>query len=120
MLQIESEDRLPASECVNDMGLFDGYAIDTRGATLTQQTVLQDEISDDDGSTAIILGALWGSPEHTSGFLEPSTAQALSAPGCSGLASCIARSNRKEGGMDGCCAEIDGLCLFTCALEYCM
>jgi hypothetical protein len=71
MLQIESEDRLPASECVNDMGLFDGYAIDTRGATLTQQTVLQDEISDDDGSPAIILGALWGSPEHTSGFLEP-------------------------------------------------
>jgi hypothetical protein len=123
MLQIESEDRLPASEYVkkgHDMGLFDGYAIDTRGATLTQQTVLQDEISDDDGSPAIILGALWGSPEHTSGFLEPPTAQALSAPGCQDSpAVSHAATGRKGGWMDAAQRHM-AYVFFTCAPEHCM
>jgi len=42
----------------HNLGPFDGYTFDSRSATSTQQAALQSEISDDDGSTTIIFGAL--------------------------------------------------------------
>jgi hypothetical protein len=112
MLQIESGDRLPASECLkkgHDLGLF---AIDTSGATLTQQTVLQDEIGDGDGSTAIILGALWGSPEHTSGWLYLQSSYTEPAES-------HAATGRKGGWMDAAQRQM-AYVFFTCAPEHCM
>ena len=59
MLRINPDEKLPAGECLrkgSDLGLFDDRAFDTVKATPTQQTDQQHLISDDDGSTTIILG----------------------------------------------------------------
>ena len=63
MLRIEPEKRLSAGEFLrkaHDVGLFDGCTSDTQDPTPPQQTVLQDEIDDDQASTTIMSGALSG------------------------------------------------------------
>jgi len=69
MLRMKSEDRLSAGACLTkgcDLGLSDGHSLDSGSATSTRQTTLQGEISDDDGSTTILLGALWEAKEESS------------------------------------------------------
>jgi len=101
MLRIKPEERLSADACLMkgcDLGLFDGHPLDSGIATPTRQTALQGEFSDDDGSTTILLGALWdtkeessnqdgnsrtgrGTPDHISGVLESRNLRAPSSPG---------------------------------------
>ena len=64
MLRMKPEERLSAGAYLMkgyDLKLFDGHSLDSGSATPTQQTALQGEISDNDGSTTILLGALWES-----------------------------------------------------------
>lgn len=94
------EERLSAGACFTkgcDLGLFDGHSLDSGSVTPTRQTALQGGISDDDGSTTILLGALWDTkessyhdgnsrtgrctPEHTSGVLESRKRQRSPAVG---------------------------------------
>lgn len=89
MLRMRPEERLSAGACFTkgcDLGLFDGHSLDSGSVTPRRQTALQGGISNDDGSTTILLGALWDTkessyhdgnsrtgrrtPEHTSGVLE--------------------------------------------------
>ncbi len=68
MLRINPEERLSADACLIkgfDLGLFDGHPLDSGSATLTRQTTLQGEVSDDDSSTTILLGALWDTKEES-------------------------------------------------------
>ena len=100
MLRMRPEERLSAGACLtkgSNLGLFNGYSLNSGSATPTRQTALQGEISDDDGSTTILLGALWDTeeessnhdgnsrkgcctPDHTSGVLESRNLQALGSP----------------------------------------
>lgn len=60
MLRMTPEERLSASACWTkgcDLGLFDGQSLNSGSAT-PRQTTAQGDISDDDGSTTILLGAL--------------------------------------------------------------
>lgn len=69
MLRMRPEERLSAGACLTkgcDLGLFDGHSVDSGSATTTRQTALQGETSDDDGSTTILLGALWDTEEKSS------------------------------------------------------
>lgn len=70
MLRIDPEERDSAVECLKkgyDLGLFyDDRTFDTGSATPTERTAQEGEISDDDGSTTIILGNLWGTGELSS------------------------------------------------------
>lgn len=62
MLQIAPEEQLSASACLKkgcDLQLFNSHSLNSESATPTQQTVAQGENSDDNGSTIILLGALW-------------------------------------------------------------
>ena len=62
ILRIRPEERLSASACLTkgcDLQLFDGHSLDSGSTTLIRQTAAQGEMSDDDGSTTILLGALW-------------------------------------------------------------
>ena len=89
MLRLGPEERLSADACLAkgyELGLFHGHSHDSGTATPTQRTVLQGGTSDDDGSTTILLGALWDTeegskhsannrtgcrnPDHTSGVLD--------------------------------------------------
>lgn len=98
MLRFNPEERLSAGACLKkgyDLALFKDHPLDSGSATSTRQTALQGEISDDDDSTTIVLGALWAteaisdhnnngrigccSPGHASMLLKPCTTQALSA-----------------------------------------
>lgn len=70
MLRKTPEERLSASACLTkgyDVGLFDGHYVDS-GSVTPRQTVLQGKIGDDNGSTTILLDALWDtvgeSPDH--------------------------------------------------------
>ena len=103
MLKMEPDERLSAGQCLekgHHLGLFNGHTFNSGSVTPTPQTALQGEISDDEGSTTIILGALWGTseisnyedngrtacygPEHTSGFLNTQVPSAPSyGDGCS-------------------------------------
>ncbi|KAL9606105.1 MAG: hypothetical protein Q9179_000731 [Wetmoreana sp. 5 TL-2023] len=68
LLRMRPEERLSAGACLtkgSDLGLFDGYSVDSGSATPTRQPALQ-ETNDDDGSTTILLGALWHTEEGTS------------------------------------------------------
>ena len=61
MLRITPEERLSASSCLTigyHAGLFDGHFAGLGSAT-PRQTALQGEIGDDDGSTTILVSALW-------------------------------------------------------------
>lgn len=61
MLRMIPEERLSASACLTkgcDVGLFDSHSVDLGSAT-PRQTALQGKIGNDDGSTTILLGALW-------------------------------------------------------------
>ena len=61
MLRITPEKRLYASSCLTTgyhVGLFNGHFAGLGSAT-PRQTALQGEIGDDDGSTTILVGALW-------------------------------------------------------------
>ena len=100
MLRMKPEERLSADACLIkgcDLGLFDGHSLDSGSATPTRQTALQGEVSDDDGSTTILLGALWDTeeessnhdgnsrtgrctPDHISGVLESRNLRAPSSP----------------------------------------
>jgi len=100
MLRMAPEERLSASACLKkgcDLRLFDGHSLDSGSATPTRQTVAQGENSDDDGSTTILLGALWDTdrassnhdgdsragrctPNHASGLLESCNLRAPSSP----------------------------------------
>ena len=100
MLRMKPEERLSADTCLMkgyDLKLFDGRSLDSGSATPTQQTALQGEISDNDGSTTILLGALWNTeeqssnhdsnsqtgcctPDHNSKVLESRNLQAPSSP----------------------------------------
>lgn len=100
MLRMRPEERLSASACLTkgcDVGLFDGHSLDSGSATPTPQAALQGEISDDDGSTTILSGALWNTegenshydsnsrtgrctPDHTSVVLESCNLRAPSSP----------------------------------------
>jgi len=69
MLRMRPEERLSADVCLAKgcaLGLFDGQSLDLGVATPTRQTALQGAISDDDGSTTILLGALWDTEEESS------------------------------------------------------
>lgn len=100
MLRMRPEERLSAGACFTkgcDLGLFDGHSLDSGSVTPTRQTALQGGINDDDGSTTILLGALWDTkessyhdgnsrtgrctPEHTSGVLESRKRQRSPAVG---------------------------------------
>lgn len=90
MLRMRPEERLSTSACLTkgyDLQLFDGHSLDSGSTTPTRQTAAQGEMSDDDGSTTILLGALWDTegegsnhdgssrtgrcdPNHASGVLE--------------------------------------------------
>ena len=100
MLRMRPEERLSAGACLTkgcDLGLFDHHSVDVGNATPTRQTALQGEISGDDGSTTILLGALWHTEEestnhddnsrtgcctldHTSGVPESRNLRAPSSP----------------------------------------
>jgi len=100
MLRMRPEERLSAGACLTkgcDLGLFDGHSVDSGSATPTRHTAPQGEISDDDGSTTILLGALWDTeeegsnhdgnsrtgchtPDRTSGVVEPRTFRAPNSP----------------------------------------
>lgn len=96
MLRMRPEERFSAGVCLTkgyDLRLFNGHSLDLGNATPTRQTDLQGELSDDDGSTTILLGALWESsnhddnsrtgrctPEHTSGVLESRNLRVSSSP----------------------------------------
>ena len=100
MLRMTPKERLSASACWTkgcDLGLFEGHSLNSGSATPTRQTTAQGDISDDDGSTTIILGALWDTewetsnhdgdgraghcnPNHTSGVLESCNLRAPSSP----------------------------------------
>ncbi|KAL8816167.1 MAG: hypothetical protein Q9223_004776 [Gallowayella weberi] len=99
MLRMRPEERLSADACLTkgyELGLFHGHSHDYGTATPTQRTALQGETSDDDGSTTILLGALWDTEEssmhiannrtgcrnldHTSGVLESHSLQGPSSP----------------------------------------
>lgn len=70
MLRMIPEERLSASACWTkgcDLGLFDGQSLNSGSATLRQMTA-QGNISDDDGSTTILLGALWDTERETSNY----------------------------------------------------
>ena len=69
MLRMRPEERLSAGACLTkgcDLGLFDGHSVDSGSATPTRHTAPQGEISDDDGSTTVLLGALWDTEEEGS------------------------------------------------------
>ncbi len=62
MLRMRFEERLSADVCLTkecDLGFFDDHSLDSKSVTLTRQTTLQSEISDDDDSITILLDALW-------------------------------------------------------------
>jgi len=100
MLRMTPEKRLSASARLKkgcDLRLFDGHSLDSGSATPTRQAVAQGENSDDDGSTTIVLGALWDpdrassnpegdnrarryTPNHASGLLESCNLRASSSP----------------------------------------
>ena len=97
LLRIKPEERLSARACLakgHDLRLFDGHPLDSGNATPTRQTALQGETSDDDGSTTIILGALWDAEEshnsngrigcctseHITGVFESRNLQAPCSP----------------------------------------
>ena len=100
MLRMTPEERLSASACLTkgcNLRLFDGGSLDSGNATPTLQTAAQGDNSDDDGSTTILLGALWDTeqesskhngksrtgrcnPIHTSGVLESCNLRAPSSP----------------------------------------
>lgn len=100
MLRMAPEERLSASACLRkgcDLRLFDGHSLDSGSEALTHQAVVQGENSDDDGSTTILLGALWDTdrassnqdddrrggrctPNHASGFVESCNLRAPSSP----------------------------------------
>ena len=61
---MKDEERLYANACLTqsyDLGLFDGYTIESGTTTPTQHPVQQGEINRDDGS--ILMGALWSTGE---------------------------------------------------------
>lgn len=89
MLQIRTEERFSADACFMkgcDLGLFDSHSLDLKSVIPIQQTALQGRISNDNGSTTILLGILWDMKEssyyngnsqtgrctskHSSGILE--------------------------------------------------
>jgi len=93
------EERLSASACLKkgcDLRLFDGHSLDSGSATTTRRTAAQGENSNYDGSTTILLGALWDTqrersnhdsdrtgrctPNHTSGLLGSYNLRASSPP----------------------------------------
>lgn len=99
LLRIPPEERLSAQDCLRkgrDLGLFDHHTVNSGCATPTQQTALHGNIGDDDGSSTIILGALWDPdtvlnhndnnrterlrPSRASGFLQPWTTEIPGAP----------------------------------------
>lgn len=68
MIRMRPEERLSAGACFTkgcDLGLFDGHSRDSGCVTPTRRTALQGGINDDDGSTTILLGALWGMEESS-------------------------------------------------------
>ena len=99
MLRMRLEERLSAGACFTkgcDLGLLDGHSLGSGSVTPTQQTALQSGISDDDGSTTILLDALWDTkessnhddnsqtgrctPEQTYGVLESRNLRISSSP----------------------------------------
>lgn len=97
MLRMTPEERLSASACLKkgcDLRLFDGHSLNSGSATPTRRTAAQGENSDDDGSTTILLGALWDTQRErsnrdgdrtgrctpTSGLLESCNLRAPSPP----------------------------------------
>lgn len=95
MLRIAPEERLSASVCLKkgcDLRLFDGHSVDSDSATPIRRTAAQGENGNDDGTTTVLLGALWGTegqssnhdgdrlgrctPNHTSGLPEYCNLQA--------------------------------------------
>jgi len=69
MLRMRPEERLSADVCLTkgcDLGIFDDQSLNLGNATPTRQTALQGAISDGDGSTTIVLGALWDTEEESS------------------------------------------------------
>ncbi|KAI4147565.1 MAG: hypothetical protein LQ340_005495 [Diploschistes diacapsis] len=62
MLQMIPEERLSAGVCLTkgqDMGLWTGQSTNSGSATSRPKLSLQSEMGNDDGSTTIILDALW-------------------------------------------------------------
>lgn len=99
MLRMKPEERFSADACLAegyDLGLFHGHSHTCGSATPTQQRTLQGENNDDDGSTSILLGALWDpeesskhdgnnrtgcrNPDHTSGILESCSFRGTGSP----------------------------------------
>ncbi|KAF7502518.1 hypothetical protein GJ744_005639 [Endocarpon pusillum] len=73
MLRMRPEEWLSAGACLTkrcNLGLFDAQFPNSGSATPTQQAALQSEISDDDGSTAILIDALWDTEEELSNHDE--------------------------------------------------
>lgn len=69
MLRMRPKERLSAGVCLTkgcDLGLFDDQSLNLGNATPTRQTTLQGAISDNDGSTTIVLDALWDTEEKSS------------------------------------------------------
>ncbi|KAI9784910.1 MAG: hypothetical protein M1835_003473 [Candelina submexicana] len=68
LLRMTPGERLSASACLTkgcDLRLFEGHSLDSGSATPTRQTAAQSKVSNDHGSTTILLGALWD-PERQS------------------------------------------------------
>lgn len=68
MLRIRPEERLSASACWTkgcDLGIFEVHSLDSGTVTPTRQTAPRSGMSNDDGSTTIILGALWDKDEDS-------------------------------------------------------
>ena len=93
MLRMRPEEQLSAGACFTkgcDLGLFDGHSLDSGSVTPTRQTALQGGISNDDGSTTILLGALWDTKES-------SYHDGISRPGRSTPEQCQASTSRSAG-----------------------
>jgi serine/threonine protein kinase len=66
MLRVEAEERSSASACLAqgyELGLFREYTTESALATPTQLSFHQAEMDRDNGSTSILLGALWEAGE---------------------------------------------------------
>lgn len=69
MLQMTPEERLSVSTCLMkgcNLQLFDGCSLNSGSATPTRQMAVQGEVSDDNNSTTILLGALWDMQRESS------------------------------------------------------
>ncbi|KAI9844979.1 MAG: hypothetical protein M1837_005123 [Sclerophora amabilis] len=66
MLRIEARERLSADRCLkqaSELGVFDDLISERGSVTPTQQTLMKNVMSNDDGSATVTLGALEGGEE---------------------------------------------------------